>query len=203
MNHIKKNGLLLVFLGLLGCASTPQSVTDEPITHWTLSGKIAIIYPSANCNRENCPKQSDQGRINWKQQGEYYNITLFDPFGRRVMTIEGNDSTLTASQPKQPVIQTTPQNLVSLLTKNRRQNKLFSALSPQDLRYWITGRAVPQQAVEQQKAHSFVQKGFTVAGRQWRDTTSGFLPSLVTVTKEELALRLVIQQWGANELKSH
>lgn len=199
MKHIKTIGFLLILLGLSGCASTPQSVSNQPITHWVLRGKIAIIYPGTHCNRESCPKQSDQGRIHWQQQAEHYQVTLFDPFGRRVMTIVGDDQALKADQPNHPSIHTTPQNLVSLMTKNRRQNELFSTLDPQDLRYWITGRAVPKQPIQQQKPHSFMQKGFTVNSRQWRETDLGFLPSLITVTKEDLVLRLVIQQWGEDE----
>lgn len=198
MNNIKKNFLSTGLLALLlsGCVSTPKMVNDDPIDNWSMSGKIAIVYPAKHCNKENCPKQSDQGKVAWQQQLQRYHIVLSDPFGRVVMTLRGDDTTLQATAPNQQPINTTPSEFVALLTKKRSQNAMFADLRPQDLRYWVTGRSVPNVPQVDKGNGKFEQKGFTITGSQWRETPQGYLPSLVTVVKDQLKLRLVIKQWG-------
>lgn len=186
-------GLATLLLG--GCATTPQMVNNSPIEHWSMAGKIAIVYPAKSCNRENCPKQSDQGKVQWQQNKKQYHIVLFDPFGRKVIGIEGNDNVLQASTPGKAPIQATPAEFVTLLTKQRSQSALFADLRPQDLRYWVTGRAVPNTEKTDKGSDAFIQKGFTITNRQWRETSLGYLPSLVTVVKDQLKLRLVIKHW--------
>lgn len=201
---IKQNKSLTATLGLTtlllaGCATTPQMVSNSPINHWSMAGKIAIVYPARSCNREVCPKQSDQGKIQWQQQKQHYRIVLSDPFGRKVIEIEGNDNMLQATTPGKAPIQATPEAFVTLLTKKRSQSALFAELRPQDLRYWVTGRAVPNIEKTDKGNDAFIQKGFTITSRQWRDTPLGYLPSLVTVVKEQLKLRLVIKHWSKAE----
>lgn len=194
-HHTTWLGLAAALL-MAGCATTPQAVNDEPIDNWALNGKIAVVYPSLNCDRDNCPKQSDQGKITWQQQLQHYHIVLSDPFGRVVMTLDGDDTTLQAAAPKQQTIHTTPSEFVTLLTQKRSKQAMFADLQPQDLRYWVTGRAVPNQPKTDKGGNAFEQKGFTITGKQWRETPLGYLPSLVTVVRDQLTLRLVIKQWN-------
>lgn len=185
---------LLTILG--GCAgSRQQFVSTAPVNAWKLEGKIAVVYPPKDCNQNTCPKRSDQGKIQWQQVAKNYEITLSDPFGRRVMVLTGNDIRLVANAPGQSSVTTTPEAFISLLTQNKKQTALFADLRPQDLRYWVTGRSIPNVALTKQTEQSFEQKGFTVISQQWRETRVGYLPSLITISKGDLKFRLVIKEW--------
>lgn len=197
MKLIKKTvsfGIVLLFLQ--GCIGNKSFVDSRVIDTWDLSGKIGIVYPSKQCQRDYCPPRSEQGNLTWQQKKSAYNIALSDPFGRVVLTLTGDEQRLLATAPGKSPIQTTPNEFMSLLIRENQQKAALSQLSPKDLRYWITGRPVPKVAHEQQGSSDFVQKGFTVSSRQWRKTPVGNMPALVVIKKEQFKLRVVIREWN-------
>ncbi|MGY0399622.1 MAG: lipoprotein insertase outer membrane protein LolB [Ostreibacterium sp.] len=185
----------MILLFLQGCATESSLVNKSIINYWKLSGKIGITYSNNRCNRDNCPPKSIQGGIVWQQTNNQYTIRFTDPFGRKVMEVQGDNQQLLAMAPGQSSVQLKTDKFLALLLKKSGSNQDFSQLSPTDLRYWVTGRGTPGVAIKQ-NGDTFVQKGFTVSAGQWRQTDIGYMPSLITVKKEGFSLRLVIHQWS-------
>ncbi len=200
---MKKNQKKIILVGfvasaiLQGCVSSSGTASTVAVDDWQLSGKVAAVYPKTNCMKDNCSPHSDQGKIKWQQRGEEYDITVFDPFGRVVIELDGNSRMLSAVSPGQKTINTTPENFLTLLVNKKEQNKALSTLNPNDLRYWVTGRASPNagKVTHHQDGKRFEQKGYTITTKQWRATPVGQLPSLVNIVKGKFKLRLVIRNW--------
>lgn len=185
----------VVVIFLQGCIGDKSFIDSRIIDTWGLSGKIGIAYPNNNCQKDYCPPRSEQGNLQWKQRKNAYHFEVSDPFGRVVMTITGDNQQLLAKAPGQTPIHSTPSEFMSLLVGRHKQKAILSHLSPQDLRYWVTGRPVPQVPHEKRGDSDFTQKGFTISSRQWRKTPAGNMPALVTVRKGDFKLRVVIREW--------
>lgn len=197
-NYFKKTlGYLIIATTMVGCVSSRGNIdysnTDIPDS-WQLQGKIGIVYPKKSCRHNDCQTNNIQGKINWKQQQQNYTINLIDPFGRTVMLITGDDNNLTADTFKQEPIHLQPKEFITLVIQNTENNDL-SELSPQWLKYWVTGRPVPNIAVNNKVTGHFQQQGYSIDTRHWRDTNVGKMPSLITITKNKFKLRLVIKDW--------
>ncbi len=184
---------------LNGCVTTTSMGESTATDNWQLTGKIAIAYPDAQCGRERCPSRSDQGKIIWKQQANDYHITLSDPFGRLLITLDGNNKSLHAQSPGKAPIITEPQQFIALMVADSEQQSTLNTLTPQLLRHWVTGRPAPGIAVSEKDKQHFVQQGFSIHTRQWRKTPIGQMPSLITIEKEALKLRLVVRDWLINK----
>lgn len=203
--NIKKQPKRVIFWGLViptlllqGCISTNSDtfVDNRVLDRWALNGKIGLVYPQAHCQGSDCRKRSDQGGISWQQQRSDYDITITDPFGRTVLTVSGNPQQLRAQSPGENPLVVAPKEFLALLAKDSTQRSILSELSPDDLRYWVTGRVNPAYPVEK-KQDTFEQKGFSISARQWRTTPAGNVPALVTVKKDDFTLRLVVREWSA------
>jgi|GEM_PF-6476685 len=184
-----------------GCAINTNHIdtSNKHVDDWQLDGKIAITYPNANCQRDECSLQNAQGKIHWRQKKAHYNVILFDPFGRQVMHIIGNDQVLQASsRTNTPALITSPEHFCHLLAGEMQQSDQLAALSPNDLRHWLTGRAIPNIDYRKTLGNEgqFMQKGFTVTTRQWRTTPLGQMPFLVDINKGNIKVRLVIKEWS-------
>lgn len=186
-------------IGLGGCAGTGVFIHTKADGHWQLSGKIGLVYPESHCSGgDKCRSRSDQGKIDWQQQAQAYQIRISDPFGRVVMRINGNSQQLQAQSADRPIIHTTPNAFVALIANNS-ENQTLANLSPEWLRHWVTGRPAPEATVSEQSDNQFVQNGYTVNSKQWRDTPVGKMPSLIIVTKADFTLRLVVREWSKPE----
>lgn len=202
-NDWQKTTLIVVMLLSLlqGCANTQNHISSsKPINSWALKGKIAAIYPAPNCQGVDCRKHSDQGGIAWQQQQTNYRIVLSDPFGRTVITLDGDDKTLIAAQPGQAPVMTAP-NELALRLLNQSQQQELADLHPDDLRYWVTGRPNPALSHQPMGDSGFQQKGFVIKTSQWRNTEIGQVPSLITIEKNQFRLRLVVKAWIVHHAK--
>lgn len=191
-------GLIICFFVvslLQGCIVDKSFIDSRIVDTWGLAGKIGIAYPNNRCQKDYCPPRSEQGNLKWQQRKTAYHFEVSDPFGRTVMTITGDEQQLLAKAPGQAPIHSTPSEFMSLLVGDNKQKMLLSNLSPQDLRYWVTGRPVPKVPHEKQGESDFIQKGFTINTRQWRKTAAGNMPALVIVYKGDFKLRVVIREW--------
>lgn len=187
---------ILFAVFLQGCMTTqpPAFTNRKAVTDWSLSGKIGVVYPNEDCHQARCTTKSHQGSIDWQQQQSDYRIKLSDPFGREVIAIVGNQQYLRAGSPNRTPVQTTPKDFMNVLLGDTASTTALNHLTPQDLSYWVTGRANPAQPFTA-KGSGFVQKGFTINSKQWRQTSVGQMPSLITVSKEHFKIRLVIKEW--------
>lgn len=186
--------LLSVTLGLVACAHQTLP-SDKPLTHdWQLDGKLAVRYPAAdNCRDNFCPKQSDQGNIRWQQRGDDYTILLSDPFGRVLFNVSGDNKTLRFKAVNQAIIEAPTTDFLRLILSQPMAQSL-DGLSPELLRYWVSGRPAPQLPFKK-TVDGFEQAGFTISAKQWRKSPIGTLPALTVVKKDQMMLRLVVRDW--------
>ncbi len=143
INHIIKHRALTSIVAtilLSGCVTTTNMANTMAADSWQLTGKIAIAYADSRCSRERCPSRSDQGKITWKQQANDYHITLNDPFGRLLITLNGNDKSLHAQSPGKAPIIAEPQQFIALMVADSEQQSILNTLTPKLLRHWVTGR---------------------------------------------------------------
>lgn len=196
MKNAHKTLITLSLITLLGgCQSITPMLNTSAEDSWQLNGKIAIAYPDTRCNTDNCLSRSDQGKIEWQQKIDTYAIQLSDPFGRVLIHLNGNDERLRAESPGRAAIHAEPQQFISLMVSESEQQTALEALTPKLLRYWVTGRPAPHLPVKQTGNQQFEQQGFRISSGQWRNTTIGQMPSLITITKGEVRLRLVVRDW--------
>ncbi len=175
---------------------SPERTNSNVSDSWQLRGKIALAYPAKRCQGSgSCGRRSEQGKIHWKQRQQNYHVRLSDPFNRILMTIDGNAQSLKAQGPEQPLTQTSPNEFIAVLANNANSSAL-SNLSPEWLRYWVTGHPAPKGEVSEKRENTFVQHGYQITARKWKSTPVGRMPTLVLIEKNKSTLRLVIGEWA-------
>ncbi len=177
-------GLLLL---LTGCASTNQLADTGNISNWEMKAKLAIVYPPKNCPTENCRAQSEQGKIDWKQQGSQITFSVYDPFGKELFSFVGND------KQGQAVAEGQEQYISDV--KGFFTERLKMDIEPSSFRHWLIGRVDPAFPVESKDKDSFQQNGFKIEVRYWREEPIGNVPTLVIIKKGDYTIRVVIREW--------
>lgn len=192
-----KKSFVVASLSLLSaCVGTVLPLGDASPDNWQLQGKIGLVYPKPGCGGNDCPLSSDQGNLSWQQRDKNYSIRVADPFNRVLINLQGDPQTMTVTQPGQAPTTTTPAEFLQRLAAASRQPAILTQISPNDLRYWLTGRQSPDATATQKNDVTFVQRGFTIRATQWRDTAVGNMPSLIVISKGQFRLRLVVREWA-------
>lgn len=198
-NHqlISLFGLVLA-LGLQGCAQTPIN-TRQPtqkanaahllkiaqIQHYTLNGRIGLQTTG----------QGFSGRLKWQHTRNNDDISLFSPFGGQVAQISKTDLAVTLTDDKGRSVSAT--NIQTLMNKQLGWHIPVDALED-----WALGRptaksssAIASQWDAQGRLQSFEQDGWAVKYKSYMQTNGYDLPSKLTLRKEDLYLKLLIETW--------
>lgn len=186
--------LLLVGLALLlsACATRPpepqyddarwraQRAQLEQLTHWTLSGKLAISSAKGN----------GSARLYWEQQGDDYRLNLSSLIGTRIMDMrkQGSRIAITDDQGREHVAKD-PGALIYQLTGWN--------LPVEQLPIWIKG--LPGRAHYQLGTDGRLQQ---VRTSDWRLDYQSFqpqqgwlLPSRLELNGPGTRIRMAISQW--------
>ena len=184
LNHLKLAGLISLSLSIAACSIQPkqalQPVKFEPQDRFIAEGKLGI----------RTTELTESARFLWKQNQEDFLIQLLDPFGRSVMRLQSEASS------------------VSLQLND--DEEVFSAQSPEALmqallgwqvpvaaaRYWIQGIPDPNQTSKFLKSGHFLQSGWEIELRQVQDL--GVIqgaPRRVQLLRDDLRLTLIFSDW--------
>lgn len=198
----------LLVIGLAGCASfrvepLPEGLTDQPpegwtrrqqqvaeLTHWDLSGKIAVRQPS----------DSGSGVINhWKQRGDYYDLSLSSAFlGMGATRLKGVPGYMQLTLSDGETYQSAdPEALLKAATGWK--------LPMNGLTWWVRGLPEPGYDFrllfdEQGRLASIRQHGWDIRYERWHNFMDSYpeLPARITALKGERRVRLVITRWQEN-----
>ena len=175
----------LLFAALGGCATRPPQAlpaTSESIVAFSLNARVAV-------------KLDDRGytaRLVWHHTAAHDSLRLLSPVGSVVGAIEAdeNGATLTTSDKKV---------YRSHDAQSLTREVLGWDLPLGGLRYWVTGRADPAFAVQDEQRDA--RQRFTrLTQNDWRiDYTDYFddsaLPARLTLDYDRLKLRLIVDRW--------
>ena len=182
---------LSVVLLLSACAvivPTPGEVFSRPersrlydLNEWRIEGRIAITGL----------KDSWTANIDWHHLPGVERLRLSGPLGQGATLIQlaGNEVTIDRGDG-------------NVLTSNHPEqfiNQQIGIIVPlRSLRYWVIG--LPEKELDfQPTVDGFVQEGWLVAFKEMQKLGKEILPRKLTVTKPQIKLKLVVDQWIIDE----
>ncbi|MFM4807815.1 lipoprotein insertase outer membrane protein LolB [Aeromonas hydrophila] len=175
---------------LAGCATTqPQRdqvnwqqerTRLEQLSHWQLSGKMAIITA----------QQKGSARVNWQQDGDDYRLNLTSLIGTHILELSRNKGEITLIDNEGNPHQS--QDAEALIYQLTGWNIPVAGLPE-----WIKG--LPGQAefeLNPDRSLASVRDGqWQIVYGDYRDQDGYRLPHLLTMTGQDSRLKLQINQW--------
>ncbi len=182
----RKSGWLLALmpLALFGCASVSPSVRlpADAVQAFALQGRASVHYGV----------ESLSGQLDWQAGATSDEVLLSSPLGQGIVGIERHEGSVSLIRPGQPTVTA---ESVEMLT----QSELGFRLPLSGLRYWVQARPDPARAnrvrlnaaggVEQ-----IAQDGWVIDYLEFH----GNHPRKIHISREDLEIRLVIDQWRTN-----
>ncbi len=151
---------------------------------WSFEGRLALAGKNDNW----------QASINWGHRPDDEEIKLSGPLGQGATVIKltgdlvtidrGNDKVQSSTQPEAFINQ-----------------QLGMFVPVHSLRYWVIGLPEPTSAFIE-TATGFKQAGWLIEYKQMKVVDDQFMPHKITVTNEQVKLKLVIDQWILNVAKA-
>jgi len=182
--------LLLLLAALLsGCAlqaPTPGAgaLPSSNLDHWRLEGKLGF--------RDS--RESGSAWIDWRQQGDSFQVQLNGPLGTGATRISGD--------PQHALLQQAGADDVRATGPEDLARRLFGWSFPvRQLRYWATGIADPAEPVVMQSHSdsgaltSLVQAGWQLTFSRHGQQGPWLLPGKISGASDQGEFTLVIKRW--------
>ena len=193
INARRSAGWCLV-LALSGCATTPV----EPEVHyaamareqlykleqWSFEGRLALTGKN----------DAWSANINWGHRPDDEKIKLSGPLGQgaTIIQLTGDLVTIDRGDDK-PLSSTQPEAFIN------QQLGIFVPV--RSLRYWVIGLPEPTSAYVA-TATGFKQAGWLIDYKQMQPVDNQSMPHKITVSNEQVKLKLIIDQWILNVAKT-
>jgi outer membrane lipoprotein LolB len=194
---------IVALLWLAGCQSVPRPVAptaapDQVTAGWparraqlqaraqfTAQGRIGVVAGSDGFN----------GRVRWLQDGVRSTVSLDGPLGVGGVRIVNDAGALTLTTPS-------GQALDSQAAHDELVRRMGFEPPLNSLRYWVQGVPDPASpSTETPDAQGYLgslaQSGWTVTFAAYMQTAAGALPQKLTVARDTVRVRLVIDTWQA------
>ncbi|WP_374335382.1 lipoprotein insertase outer membrane protein LolB [Leeia sp.] len=176
---------LILGIGLAGCSSVDSSGPPElGQTQFTLQGRLGVRWQG----------DSQQAQLNWQHGSTGDWMTLEGPLGQTVASLSR-----TASQVE---LQTTEGRYVAPDPESLTEKVLGWRLPLQGLSYWVQGKLDPMQGGEperdeQGRLQQLQQQDWLIRVSSYfpDHPTAGALPRKLSLQRDGLELRLVVDQW--------
>lgn len=190
-------GLLLAVSMLAGCKSLPVAPPPSASEPWEvrraalqarndfdLNGRIAVAAAQEGFN----------AKLRWEQKGPLSQLALDGPLGVGGVRITSDGKSLT-------VVNSRGEQLDSEAARREIEAKLGFEPPFASLRYWVLGVPDPstpanEQLDESKRLASLSQDGWQVDYGGYTDVRGQALPSKVTLKRENVRVRLVVDGWG-------
>ncbi|WP_413438574.1 lipoprotein insertase outer membrane protein LolB [Sulfuriferula sp. GW1] len=178
--------IFLIF-GLAGCATlAPEAeapVAAQAPRIFDLSGRIAVKYRD----------QSSSGSLHWQHRPDQDNISLLSPLGQTVTQITRDADGVTLIDQAHKVHHAAD-------TETLTRDLLGWRLPLSGLSYWVVGQPAPSLPYQadrdaQQRPTLLVQDGWRVNYSAWQTVDGQGLPRKMTLQRDDLEIRLVMDQW--------
>lgn len=202
--------LCLTLLALLlgACASAPPGEGDRSqgrgeVRDFTLNGRLALRQP----------ERSDLLLMEWRHQGDRDRIALSTPLGGQVALLEEQPGHVRLTVPDRKPVEAADDDALM-------QSLLGYSLPVGRLSAWVLGRVPVQGSADSadplamgtaapdapaqpagttapgaDRVQHFAQAGWNGSLQRWRPVGESSLPGLITVARQGLQLRLVVDQW--------
>jgi outer membrane lipoprotein LolB len=187
-------------VALVACApvrvrETPSALAAQqarearlaPLTHWTLSARIAISNG----------KDGGSGDLDWEQDGDIYRFIVRAPVTGKTWTLSGDaEHAVLEGVDPQPDADSDAQRLL--------QDRLGWDVPLVDLSSWVRGLRAPSLPAQvQYDAHELPavieQDGWRIEYRDWFADRNPPLPRKVFASKSDARVRMVIEQWKIDD----
>ncbi|WP_304639894.1 lipoprotein insertase outer membrane protein LolB [Pseudomonas sp.] len=157
--------------------------TVEPITDWTLQGKLGL----------RSLRESGSGTLYWLQQKDAYDIRLSGPLGRGATRIAGDQQGVTLEIAGQPSLSaTSAEELV--------EEQIGWRLPVDNLLWWVRGLPAPNSPSRLQldtdsRLARLTQAGWVIEYSRYQQVDGVTLPQRMQLSGHDVLLTLVVTQW--------
>ncbi len=188
-------GVLLLSLLASGCARhtvrSPELAgsaviqgNDQVPDAWHLSARLAVSNG----------RDGGSGRLEWTQQGSYFDVTLRAPVSGQNWQLLGDDTgcQLQGLRPE-PVLARSPEELL--------RRELQWELPVGALRSWLFGLGsanADRQRDEQGRTISLHDQGWVIEYKDWQRQDGYWLPKRLIARKPPYQVRLAVGAWQLN-----
>jgi outer membrane lipoprotein LolB len=193
--------LLAAALSLAACQTVPKPIVptvapEKVVADWparraqlqmraqfTAQGRIGVVAGSDGFN----------GHLRWIQDGTRSTVSLDGPLGVGGVRIVNDSGLLTVTNPS-------GEALDSQAAQDALVRRLGFEPPLNSLRYWIQGVPDPASpSTESLSAQGYLgtlaQSGWTVTFNDYMQTPDGALPQKMTVARDQVRVKLVIEAW--------
>ena len=187
-------GWWCILLMLSACSTVPvetevhySKIAREHLYNlesWSFEGRLALTGKN----------DSWSASINWGHKSDDEKIRLSGPLGQGATIIQltgdlvtidrGNGHAQTSTQPEAFINQ-----------------QLGMFVPVHSLRYWVVGLPEPTSAFVE-TASGFMQSGWFIEYKQMQSVDKQSMPRKITVTNEQVKLKLIIDEWVLNVAKA-
>jgi outer membrane lipoprotein LolB len=185
---------------LVGCKTLPPPVPAAPseTAPWEvrraalqaretfdLTGKIGVAAGQDGFN----------AKLRWQQHGKQSQLALDGPLGVGGVRITSDGNGM-------QVLNARGEQLDSNAAKHEIESKLGFEPPIASLRYWVLGVPDPSSPADEmlddtQRLASLKQAGWQIDYTAYANVRGQSLPSKVTLTREGVRVRLVVDNWGS------
>ncbi len=137
--------------------------------------------------------QSSSGSLRWQHEPDRDNITLLSPLGQTVTQITRDANGVTLIDQAHKVHRAANAEILT-------QDMLGWRLPLSGLSYWVVGQPAPSLPYHadhdaQQHPTQLMQDGWRVNYSAWQTVDGQGLPRKMTLQRDDLEIRLVMDQW--------
>lgn len=186
---MKRLGSVLLMVLLSGCAAlpvpetAPATATPATVTNWKFTGRISLT-------------RGDQGwhaGLDWDNRADRYHLLVTGPLGQGALQLSGDAGGVTLIDSEAHVH--TARDVDALLAQVTGWD-----IPVGGIRYWVRGLAAPDSAVRvtldpRGRLQQLEQSGWQVTYLGYRSIGSADWPAKLKLVHDDLAVRLVIDQW--------
>lgn len=178
---------------LSGCATAPEIVRQarpdgvrvtsvEQVEAFQLSGRIGVKYD----------EQGFSGNLRWLHAAQRDEILILSPLGQGVAQIEQNAAGVVLTTSDQQRYQAQDAETLT-------ENVLGWRLPLTGMRDWVLGRAAPGKAEIQldqfKRPVRLIQDGWQIDYQAFREADGLMLPQKLTMRRQDLEMKLIVDNW--------
>jgi len=154
------------------------------LERWSFEGRLALTGKN----------DSWSASINWGHRTDDEKIKLSGPLGQGATVIQLTGDLVTIDRGDgQAQSSTQPEEFIN--------QQLGMFVPVHSLRYWVVGLPEPTSAFVETAA-GFMQDGWLIEYKQMQPVDDQSMPRKITVTNEQVKLKLIIDQWVLNVAKA-
>jgi outer membrane lipoprotein LolB len=154
------------------------------LEQWSFEGRLALTGKN----------DSWQASINWGHKPDDEKIKLSGPLGQGATVIQLTGDLVTIDRGDDQLQSSTrPEEFIN--------QQLGMFVPVHSLRYWVVGLPEPTSAFVE-TATGFTQSGWLIEYKQMQPVDNQSMPRKITVTNDQIKLKLFINQWVLNVAKA-